>query len=92
MKRTSAKNFAEAQVFKRDKPSRDQESLPGRRHAEVVIAAAIVPAADAETPGIEAADEDTVTARVETGRPNVNTFEESDATDLVIGRDEPAHH
>lgn len=85
------KNFAEAQVFKRDKPSRDQESLPGSRQADAVMAAVAVPVADVETPGIEAADADAATVRVETGRPNVDAFEESDTTDLEIGRDEPTH-
>ncbi len=46
---------------------------------------------DAEPIGIEVADVDAATARVETGRPNVDAFEESDTTDLEIGRDEPAH-
>ena len=85
------KNFAEAQVFKRDKPSRDQESLPGSRQPDAVVAAVTPIAADDEPVGSEVADVDTVPARVETGRPNVNAFEEPDTTDLEIGRDEPTH-
>ena len=50
-----------------------------------------MPEANEETIGIEVADGNTVTARVETGRPNVNALEESDTTDLEIGRNEPAH-
>lgn len=85
------KKIAEAQVFKRDKPSRDQESLPGSRQPDAVEAAVAPIAVDVEAAGIEAADVDTVTARVETGSPNVNAFKESDTTNLKIGRDEPAH-
>ena len=92
MKEPPQKNFTKAQVFKRDKLSRVQGSLlPGTRQADEDIAAVVAPAADVETPGIEEADVDTVTVRVETGRPNVNAFEESDTTNLEIGHDEPAH-
>lgn len=78
-------------MFKRDKPSRDQESLPGDGQTDAAVAVGIPVAADVEPVGIEVADEDTVTVRVETGRPNVDAFEESDTTNLEIGRDEPAH-
>jgi len=93
--RASAKKFrggSSVQGGKRNNsPSRDQESLPGSRQPDVVVAAVAPIVADAEPVGIEVADVDTVTARVETGRPNVNAFEESDTTNLEIGRDEPAH-
>ena len=55
------------------------------------MANGVVPVADVQTLGIEAADVDTVTARVETGRTNVDAFEESDTTNLKVGRAEPAH-
>ncbi len=74
------------------KPSRDQESLlPGSRQADAAIAVVVAPVDDSETKGIEAADADAATVRVETGRPNVNAFEESDTTNLKVGRDEPTH-
>lgn len=72
-------------------PSRDQESLPGSRQPEVVAVVVEPSVADVEPAGIEAADDDTATARAETGRPNTNAFEESDTTNLKVGRDEPAH-
>ena len=42
-------------------------------------------------PGIEAAETDTVAARVDGGGANVGAFHESETTDLEVGRDEPAH-
>ena len=89
--RPPKKNWAEAQVFKRDKPSRDQESLPGRRETDTVTPAVAAPDADIETPGIEAAENDTVAVRVDGGGANVGAFHESETTDLEVGRDEPAH-
>lgn len=70
---------------------KDQESLPGSRQPDVVVAVVVPIVADVEPVGNEVADVDTVTERVETGRPNVNAFEESDTTNLEIGRDKPAH-
>lgn len=55
--------------------------------AETVVPIAV----DVEPDGSEAADADTETARGETGCPNVNAFEESNTTNLEIGRDEPTH-
>mgnify|MGYP007089694744 CR=1 FL=1 len=68
-----------------------QESLPGSRQPEAVVAVVIPVDVDEEPVGIEEADEDTVTVRDETGSPNVDAFEESDTTNLKIGRDEPTH-
>ncbi|MEY3783684.1 MAG: hypothetical protein RLZZ230_6 [Candidatus Parcubacteria bacterium] len=52
-------------------------------------AAAIVPAVDVQTPGNEAADADTETARVETGRADVERFEQIDVADGLVGRQRP---
>ena len=52
-------------MFKRDKPSRDQESLPGSRQPDVAVAVVVPIVADVEPVGIEVADVDTVTVRVE---------------------------
>ncbi len=57
----------------------------------MAVAAPAPMAADDERARIEAADEDTVTVRVETGSPNVDVFEESDTTNPKIGHNEPAH-
>lgn len=65
--------------------------LPAGRHTKVVAAAIARVVADAETRGIEEADDDAATVRAETGRPNVDAFKEADATNLKVGRDEPAH-
>lgn len=73
-------------------PSSAQGSeLPASRHTQIAVAEVIVPEADAQTPGIEDAHADAATVRVETGRADVDAFEESDTTDLEVGRDEPAH-
>ena len=75
-----------------DKSSRVQGSLlPGGRETDVVVTAVAAPVADAETLGIEAADVDVVAVRVKTRCPDVDVLEESDTTNLVVGRDEPAH-
>jgi len=72
-------------------PQEFQDLLPGRRDADNDVAEIVVPAVDEETLGIEATDEDTEAVRSATGRPNVDAFEESDTTDLEVGRDEPTH-
>ena len=72
-------------------PQEFQDLLPGRRNADAVDPNVVAPAADVETPGIEAADAHTATVREERGRTNVDVLEESDATNLEVGRDEPAH-
>jgi len=88
--RASAKNFAEAQGFKRDKPSRDQGSLlPGSRQPDAAVAAAVAPVADDQTLGTEDADVDTATARVETRRPNVNARKQVGVPDGLVGRHAP---
>ena len=67
MKEPPAKKIrAEAQGFKRDKPSSVQGSLlPGSRQPDAAVAVVVVPVVDAQTLGIEVADVDTVTVRVE---------------------------
>lgn len=96
IERASAKKSAEAQVFKRAKrincPSSGQGSeLPATGQTQIAVAAAVLVVVDVQTPGNEDAHVDAVTARADTGSPNVNAFEESDTTNLEIGRDEPAH-
>lgn len=78
-------------MFKRDKLTRDQESLPGSRQPDVVAVVTTPVVADVESAGSKEADVDTDTVRGETGRPSVDVFEESDITSFVIGRDEPTH-
>lgn len=65
--------------------------LPASRQTQIAVAVADPVAADVQTLGIEAADADVVTARVETRRADVDVLEESDTTNLKIGRDKPAH-
>ncbi len=78
MKEPPRKNFAEAQVFKRCKLSRVQGSLlPGTRQGDTVNAVVVVPAVDKETLGVEAADVDTVTVRVEIDATNVDLLEQT---------------
>ena len=77
-KRASAKNFAEAQAFKRGKPSRDQESLlPGSRQPDDVMAVDVVPVADEQTLGNEEADVDAVTDRDASARAHILLLEQT---------------
>ncbi len=86
------KIFAEAQVFKRDKPSRDQGSLlPGSGHPEAAEAEVVPVVADVQTPGIEAAHVDAVAARAETRRADVDAREQVGVANGLVGRHAPHH-
>jgi hypothetical protein len=79
------------QEYKRDKPSRIQDSeLPGTRETEIVAAAVVPVAADVETPGEEKADVDVIAVRVDRECTDVHILEEADTTNIKEDRDEPA--
>ena len=64
--------FCGGSVFKRDKPSKVQGSLlPAGRDPKVVVGVVVPIVVDEGTHGVEVADVDTETARVETGCSNV---------------------
>jgi len=84
---------AEAQEFKRDKPSRNQGSgLPGRRDTDAAIAAVIPPVVDVEAALAEVADVDAATARIDGTGSNVDVLEQALASGEVVADDRVDHH
>lgn len=76
----------------KDKLSNAQKQVfAGSRQSDSFTLVVVPTAGDTEGDGEGEADEDMVASRIEAGRPNVNTRKEFDATNLKIGRDEPAH-
>lgn len=94
MKEPPAKKIrAEAQGFKRDKPSRDQGSLlPGSGHPEAAAADAAPVVADEQTLGTEEAHVDAVAVRDEIRTADVDVLEQTLASDEEVADDRVDHH